>query len=104
MATLVQYVAPTSAQLADALLRAWVCGNEPLFKRVLAHSTNTWSAEDSSNESERLELLNTVGSRMKLSPVWSRTATADPGIEWCVDMLEHLAFTQIADVAPDQPE
>jgi hypothetical protein len=94
MATLGQYSEPTAAQLARALLRAWVCGNKPLFRKMMAQDADRFSHERcSSDESERLELLKTVVGRMECHPAWSRRAMADPGIAWCVDMLEHLALT-----------
>jgi hypothetical protein len=101
---MVHYAAPTSAQLAHALLRAWICGNKPLFTRLLIHGTSACSPEAPSVESERLELLTTVGGRMGLCPAWSREAVPDPGIEWCLDMLEHLAFTQTATFASGRLE
>ena len=81
-------VAVTQAQ---ALLRAWVCGDLPRLHAELERSTFVPLAADGHPECERLELLKSVAIQMRSCPDLYAERTSDPQLGLCVDLLMHLA-------------
>ncbi|HUI55150.1 MAG TPA: hypothetical protein VLY04_09270 [Bryobacteraceae bacterium] len=85
-------VAPSAAvRQAQALLKAWVCGDLPKLKAELDRSVFLSFAVDGDADDEQLELLKTIAFQMKTSPDLFAERTQDPQLGLCVDLLMHLA-------------
>ena len=83
---------PTSARRAEAILRAWICGDlarlrlELESSRHLGSSGAIWGRPD-----ERLELLSAVANNMMACEDLSASTDSNPQIRLCVNLLAHLA-------------
>ena len=80
-----------AARQAQALLRAWVCGDLPRLQAELERSTYMSSVVEGHAESDRLELLKSVAYQMKVCPDLYAQRTNNPQLGICVDLLMHLA-------------
>jgi hypothetical protein len=80
-----------ASRQAEALLRAWVCGDLPRLQTELDRSTFLSTAAEDRPDSEHLELLRSVAFQMKGCPDLYAERTADPRLGLCVDLLMHLA-------------
>ena len=83
---------PASARHAEAILRAWICGDLPRLRlelestRQLGNSGAIWDRGD-----ERLELLSAVANNMIACNDLSASTDANPQMRLCVNLLAHLA-------------
>ena len=81
-----------SARHAEAILRAWICGDlarlrlELESSRHLGRSGAIWDRPD-----ERLELLSAVANNMIACEDLSASTESNPQIRLCVNLLAHLA-------------
>lgn len=80
-----------AARQAQALLRAWVCGDLPRLQAELERSTYISSIADENPDSDRLELLKSVAYQMKTCPDLYAERSNNPQLGICVDLLMHLA-------------
>jgi len=76
---------------AQALLRAWVCGDLPRLHAELDRSTFLSPAAEAHRDSEQLELLKSVAFQMRSCRDLYAERTDDPQLGLCVDLLMHLA-------------
>ena len=76
---------------AQALLRAWICGDLPRLHDELDRSVFISMAADMEPVDEQLELLRSIAFQMKTCPNLFAERTADPQLGLCVDLLMHLA-------------
>lgn len=79
-----------AARQAQALLRAWVCGDLARLQAELDRST-FFTPADGHPDSEQLELLQSVACRMRGCRDLYAERTTDPQLGLCVDLLMHLA-------------
>ncbi|HUI55986.1 MAG TPA: hypothetical protein VLY04_13515 [Bryobacteraceae bacterium] len=85
-------VAPSVAvRQAQALLKAWVCGDLPKLQAELDRSVFLSLVADEDTGDEQLELLKTIAFQMKTSPDLFAERAQDPRLGVCVDLLMHLA-------------
>ena len=96
MAALAKLTGPSPAQLAHVLLDAWLCSDQRRFSRAFeARSEIVPPVTAHSDESERWELLDAVAGRIMNSHATPGAQSRDdPGVEWCVEMLKHLASSE----------
>jgi hypothetical protein len=80
-----------AARQAQALLRAWVCGDVPRLRAELDRSTFISLAAEDRPDCEQLELLKSVACEMRCCPDLYADRTEDPQLGLCVDLLMHLA-------------
>ena len=84
-----------SAELAKALLGAWLGGEPTELERELERSCRytpvNSNPENDAEERERLELLETVAARMKSYPSLLEDKPLDIPLVLCLDLLLHLA-------------
>jgi len=76
--------------LAEALLRAWVCGDISRLETELRRSESVLEDEDG-EEGERFQLLKAVAVRMRTCPDVFVTRAVDPRLHMCLRLLAHLA-------------
>ena len=92
MAALTYSLPPASARHAEAILRAWICGDLPRLRQELESSRQcgryglTPGCPD-----ERLELLSAVAAKMMACEDLSPSSESNPQIRLCVSLLAHLA-------------
>jgi len=89
-----QSASTASTELAKALLRAWLDGEPSELDRQLersCHSTSCGAAIADAGEEERLELLESVASRIRTCSQVSEAEPTDPALVVCMDLLLHLA-------------
>ena len=79
-----------AARQAQALLRAWVCGDVPRLQAELDRSAFFPPGADGPG-CEQLELLKSVAVHMRACRDLYAERTADPQLGLCVDLLMHLA-------------
>ena len=83
---------PASAQHAEAILRAWICGDLPRLRQELEVSrqlgccgvTRGWP-------DERLEVLSAIANSMMACEDLSATTESNPQLRLWVSLLAHLA-------------
>ena len=82
---------PVAARQAQALLRAWVCGDLARLRAELERSTFMALAGSDYADDEQLELLKSVACQMKSCPDLYAERTSDPQLGLCVDLLMHMS-------------
>ena len=83
---------PASAQHAEAILRAWICGDLPRLRQELESSRHLGRfGVTPGGPDERLELLSAVANNLMACEDLSSSAQANPQIRLCVSLLAHLA-------------
>jgi hypothetical protein len=83
---------PASARHAEAILRAWICGDVARLRQELEVSrqlggpgvTRGWP-------DERLEVLSAIANSMMACEDLSASTESNPQLRLCVSLLAHLA-------------
>ena len=92
MATLTVSLPPASAQHAEAILRAWICGDVPRLRQELEVTRQLGSSGLTQGwPDERLELLSAIASSMSACEDLSAATESNPQVRLCVSLLAHLA-------------
>jgi len=91
MKPLRQTASVASAQLAKALLGAWLGGEPSAVEKELDRSCHPAAVSADAAEDERLELLEAVAARMKAHAGLLGNEPMDPSLISCLDLLLHLA-------------
>ena len=83
---------PASARHAEAILRAWICGDLARLRDELESSRQLGNSEVTpGGPDERLELLSAVANNMMACEDLSASTRSHPQIRLCVSLLAHLA-------------
>jgi len=83
---------PASARHAEAILRAWICGDLARLRQELESSRQLGcSGVTRGRPDERLELLSAVANSMMACEDLSASTESNPQIRLCVSLLAHLA-------------
>ena len=80
-----------SARHAEAILRAWICGDVPRLRHELESSRQLGCSAVTKGPDERLELLSEVANRMMAFEDPSEWTESNPQIRLCLTLLAHLA-------------
>ena len=93
MAWLNPYAPPRVVLQAQALLRAWVCGEISRLQMELDRSAfiSLSGAGDGDAQEEHLALLKSIAYQMRCCQNLFAERTSDPQLGLCVDLLAHLA-------------
>ena len=83
---------PVSARHAEAILRAWICGDLPRLRQQLESSRRLGcSAVTTDRLDERLDLLLAIANSMMACEDLSASTESNAQIRLCVSLLAHLA-------------
>jgi hypothetical protein len=83
---------PASARYAEAILRAWICGDLPRLRQELESSRQLGcSAVTTDRPDERLDLLSAIANSMMACEDLSASTESNSQIRLCVNLLAHLA-------------
>ena len=83
---------PAPARLAEAILRAWICGDMPQLRHELESSSQLdCSGVALGSADESLDLLSAIANTMIACGDLSAPNESDPQIRLCVSLLAHLA-------------
>ena len=84
---------PASARHAEAILRAWICGDVPRLRHELESSCQVGYSNSvaRSGSDERMELLSAIANRMMACDDLANSTESNPQIRLCVSLLAHLA-------------
>jgi hypothetical protein len=91
MAALTYSLPPASARQAEAILRAWICGDLPRLRQELESSRQVGRYGLTPGSDERLELLSAVANKMIACEDLSASGESNPHVRLCVSLLAHLA-------------
>jgi len=80
-----------SAELAKALLGAWLDGEPAKLEKALERSCHPLSDQAVTGDQERLDLLEAVAVRLKSHGGLLDGGPLDPALVSCIDLLLHLA-------------
>lgn len=81
-----------SAWHAEAILRAWICGDLSRLRQALESSRQLGCSDATQDRpDERQELLSAVANRMIACEDLSAPTESNPQIRLCVSLLAHLA-------------
>lgn len=81
---------PTSAELAAAVLRAWIGGNAARIEAELSRSLNLPFGITDAIEEEHRALLRAVARRMQDCTNLFAPRHQDPALDLCVNLLFHM--------------
>ena len=83
---------PLSARHAEAILRAWICGDLPRLRQELESSRELGcSGSAKGRPDERLDLLSAIAHSMMACDDLSAPTESNPQMRLCVNLLAHLA-------------
>ena len=87
---------PASARHAEAILRAWICGDVPRLRQELESSCQLgYSSVTRGGSDERMELLSAIANRMMSCEDLAASNESNPQIRLCVSLLAHLAANPV---------
>jgi hypothetical protein len=82
---------PLVVRQAQALLRAWVCGETPRLEAELNRSVFISLPGEGDRHDEHMALLKSIAFQMKSCQNLFAERTSDPQLGLCIDLLMHLA-------------